>query len=112
MHSYIIENVFSFWQRVIIRIFVSHLAISGFLGKLTVYIVFGRGKDLSQSSVNILIFNLAIADMLQCINLVLVIAAIYGITSYEANTWCQFNGFLMQTLVTAVYTFLISHQHE
>ena len=75
-----INNTFSPWHEMFISILLSFLAIFGFLGNLTVCIVFGRGKDLSQSSVNILIFNPAKADMLQYINLVFMITAISRVT--------------------------------
>ena len=106
MDSLVNANIFSPWQKVLISILLSLLTIIGFLGNLTVSIVFSRNEYLSQTSLSNLIFNLAIADMLQCINLVFMIASISGVTWYEVNAWCQFNGFANHTLVGVSLLFL------
>ena len=106
MHPHVINNTFSLWQRLLIGILLSFLAIIGFMGNLTASIVFGRNNHLSQTSISYFILNLAMADMLQCINLLFMIAAISGITWYEANDWCILNGFATHSLVTASVFFL------
>ena len=86
-------NIFNPWQKTLIGILLSFLAIFGFFGNLIVCLTFSRSQHLQQISGNSLIANLAVADMLQCINMVFIITASNDITWYKSNTWCQLNAF-------------------
>ena len=85
------KNVFSSWQTMFIKIYLPLLAVFGFSGNLMVSVVYSSHK-IHQTSMNTLIVNLTIADMLQCINLLFTITAINDITWFNVNTLCQLNG--------------------
>ena len=93
MDSLAINNMLSLWQRKLFGVVLSLTAIFGFLGNMMVIIIFGRNIKLAQTSTNILIFNLALADMLQCLNLLFMIVAVNDVTWYKIDAWCNFNGF-------------------
>ena len=98
------SNVFDSWQKIFITIFLSFLAIFGFLGNVIVWITFSTSK-ITNRSMSALIVNLSVADMLQCLNLVFIITATNDIAWYKTHTWCQLNGF---TNVTFLGTSLLS----
>ena len=92
-------NIFNYWQKTFIGIFLSVLAIVGFVGNLIVCLTFSRSQHLQQISGNSLIANLAAADMLQCINMVFMITASNDIIWYKSNALCKLNGFSTQFFI-------------
>ena len=105
MDSLAIHDILSPWQEKLVGVVLSILAIIGFLGNLMITIIFGNIK-LAKTSTNILICNLAIADMLQCVNLLFMIAAVNDITWYKIDAWCKLNGFANHLFMPASLSFL------
>ena len=85
------KNLFSSSHTMFVKVYLPLLTIFGFFGNLSVCIIFGS-SPIHQSSMNSLILNLAIADMLQIVNLLFIITAINDLTWFTNSTWCQFNG--------------------
>ena len=93
-----VENDFSSWQRWLIGVVLSLLAIFGFFGNMTVCITFSRRKNL-QTSTNILIVNLAIADILQSLNMTFMISSASLVKWFRIRGWCQMNAFANATFI-------------
>ena len=86
-------HMFNPWQRILISIILSIMITVGFFGNLMICITFCRGSILQKSSVNCLIVNLAIVDILQCVNLSFMLAAANNISWFRNDSLCQLNGF-------------------
>ena len=93
-----VENTFNPWQKTLIIIVLSLLTIFGFLGNLAVCITFNRSKRL-QTSAGSFIVNLAIADTLQCINMVFMITAASDVAWFRFNGLCLLNAFANVTFI-------------
>ena len=87
------ENIFDPHHTMFLKIYVPLLAVLGFFGNFMVCIIF-CSNAVHQSSMNTWIVNLAIADLVRCVNLLFMITAINGITWFKTNALCQLNGIL------------------
>ena len=83
-----------------LTLYYSLLAMSGVAGNLIVCITFSSRK-IHQTTTNPLIVNLAVADMLQCFNLIFVITAANDITWFKIDVLCQLNGVINIAFVGA-----------
>ena len=84
MDLLIMKNIFDPSYTMFIKLYLPLLAIIGFLGNLMVCIIF-CSTAIYQSLMNSLIVNLAIADMLQCVNLLFMITAVSNLTWFTTN---------------------------
>ena len=91
MDLFTTENIFDPSYTMFHKIYFPFLAIVFF--NLMVYIIL-CSNAINQSSMNTWIANLAIADLVQCVNLLSMITAINRITWFKTNALCQLNGIL------------------
>ena len=85
------KNIFGPSYTMFLKIYLPLLAIFGFFGNLMVCIIF-CSTTIHQSSMNSLIVNLAIADMLQCVNLLFMVTGVNDLTWFTNNALCQLDG--------------------
>ena len=85
------KNILTPWQKILLTLYFCLLIIFGVGGNLIVCITFSS-RRIHQTTTNPLIVNLAVADMLQCFNLVFIITALNDITWFKIDAWCKLNG--------------------
>ena len=92
------KNMFGSSYTMFLKVYLPLIAIFGFFGNLVVCIIF-CGTTIHQSSMNPLIVNLAIADMLQCLNLLFMITAINELPWFTNTALCRLNGITMTVFI-------------
>ena len=85
------KNILTPWQKILLTLYFCLLIIFGVGGNLIVCITFSS-RRIHQTTTNPLIVNLAVADMLQCFNLIFMISAVNDITWFKIDALCQLNG--------------------
>ena len=85
------KNIYGPSYTMFLKNYLPLLAMFGFFGNLLVCIIF-CGTAIHESSMNPLIVNLAIADMLQCLNLLFMVTAVNELTWFRTSAFCQLNG--------------------
>lgn len=103
------EFHYSLAVRVFVSIYLSIVITVGVVGNAIVCVIFGLSKEL-HTSINMLIVNLAIADILQSLNMIFMVISINNGTWTLGQSMCEINGFVtIAFIVTSLISlFLIS----
>lgn len=103
------EYNFSLVVRILVTSYLSLVISVGMIGNCLVCVVYGLTKEL-HTPINMLIINLALADILQSLNMIFMILSVnYGKWIF-GSTMCQIDGFVTISFVlTSIFSlFLIS----
>ena len=103
------EYHYSTSVRVFVSVFLTVVASFGIFGNALVCVVFVVKRNL-RSSINMVVFSLAIADILQSCNMILMIISVNYGKWILGHTMCQINGFITIAFVVTslLHLFLIS----
>ena len=85
------EFFYSLPVRVLVTCYLSLVITVGVVGNILVCIIFGLAKEL-HTSINMLIVNLAIADILQSLNMIFMIVSINYGKWVLGTAMCEING--------------------